>query len=114
MMKGRMLYFSLNSYLFSDGYHIIQDTTTESPRDRCIYSVEDKYSKFSTLFITRRLLRAEITSLYLLNDDSMIAVAKKGLFKRSSKGGDFYKTFSIPRGSKPLNLCILPNGHIFF
>lgn len=85
-----------------------------SKKGKVISKLVDKYCSYSYYTFTRRLLRAEITSLYLLNDDSMIAVAKKGLFKRSSKGGDFYKTFSIPRGSKPLNLCILPNGHIYF
>jgi len=75
---------------------------------------DPKYAKFAGHKLSRRLLRAEVTSLYELHDGSIMAVAKKGLFKSSTEGGDLQKVFAMPRGSKPLNLCILPNGHIFF
>ena len=36
------------------------------------------------------------------------------MFLNKSNKRKFIKIFSIPRGSKPLNLCVLPNGHVFF
>lgn len=73
-----------------------------------------KYSLLSSWRYTRRFFRAEITGLYYLQDGCMIVVAKKGLFRLGEADGVPVKCFSMPRGSKPLNLCILPNGHIFF
>lgn len=112
-MNEKILYNSKTIKLLSNNYHIIQENSNTSNK-KIISSVIDKYRKFSKFFIIRRLLRSEITCLYVLSDNSMIAVAKKGLFRRNSDGGDFHKKFSIPRGSKPLNLCVHPNGHIYF
>lgn len=89
----------------------------------CEYEQDRKSSKFiikgwkygwaSSFFLTRRLLRAEITGSFALADGSEILVAKKGLFRRNVDGNEFLMCFNTPRGSKPLNLCVLPNGHVF-
>lgn len=89
--------------------------------------IDPKYAKLAGCKLTRRLMRAELTGLYPLENGDMIAVGKKGLFLREfqkvsesfkfhevSSGSDFHKVFAMPRGSKPLNLCITRNGHIFF
>ncbi|WP_304251070.1 hypothetical protein [Parabacteroides gordonii] len=96
-----------------DGYKLLQCSVIDKS-EKYIGQILDKYSYLSKITFTRRLLRAEITGLYLLENKSMIAIAKKGLFRCPPNGGDFYKVLSIYRGSKPLNLCILPNGHIFW
>ena len=75
---------------------------------------DSKYAPFSRFAFTRRFFRAEITGLYTLANGSQLAIAKKGLFLRKQWSNHFEKCFAMPRGSKPLNLCILPNGHIFF
>lgn len=75
---------------------------------------DEKYFLLSKYKLSHRLFRAEITGLYKLLDGSLLAVAKKGLFRRTSNFYIFQKVFSVLHGSKPLNLCILPNGHIFF
>ena len=85
--------------------------------------IDPKYAKLAGCKLTRRLMRAELTGLYALDNGDMIAIGKKGLFLRKaplggeskeSKECDFHKVFAMPRGSKPLNLCITRSGHIFF
>jgi hypothetical protein len=73
-----------------------------------------KNSLLSTFFLTRRFFRAEITKLYTLNDGTQICIAKKGIFKREFGGCKFVKCFTVPRGSRPMNLCIDNNNHIYF
>lgn len=75
--------------------------------------VDPRYAKLAGCKLVRRLMRAELTGLYTLANGDMIAIGKKGLFLRDSSS-DFHKVFAMPRGSKPLNLCITSNGHIFF
>lgn len=75
---------------------------------------DQKYALFSRFALTRRFFRAEITGFYTLKNGDRIAIAKKGLFLQQQGGKTFEKCFVIPRGSKPLNLCIAPSGNIFF
>lgn len=113
-MNTKILFINHQYQLSSYGYDIFKYLQHGSSCKKIGFIIDPKYSQFSKYALFRRFFRAEITGLYLLCDNSMIAIAKKGLFWRSSESGDFQKVFSISRGSKPLNLCILPNGHIFF
>lgn len=113
MTEGKILFVFHEFELLTKGYTIIQ-TVSKARGSKSICLIIDKYAKYAKYKFSRRLLRAEITGLYILDDNSMLAVAKKGLFRSASEGGDIHKVFAMPRGSKPLNLCILPNGHIFF
>jgi hypothetical protein len=74
---------------------------------------DSQYALFSRFFLTSRLLRAEITNLYTLPNGDQFAIAKKAIFRCMASDNVFSKCFDVPRGSKPLNLCILPNGHIY-
>lgn len=106
--KGKILIVGEDFKVYSEGYKVYnQDEILGVVRDR-------KYALFSRFSILRRMLRAEITGCYLLHDGRMLISAKKGLFINSSDDSDLRKVFAMPRGSKPLNICILPNGHIFF
>jgi len=75
---------------------------------------DKKYSLLSHFFLTRRFFRAEITNMYSLRDGSELCIVKKGIFRREKNSNKFIKCFSVPRGSRPLNLCVLPNGNIYF
>lgn len=80
-----------------------------------IGSVDDvKYRLLSIFSLTRRLFRAEVTSLYTLLDDTQIIVAKKGIFRKKKGNKKFVKCFSISRGSRPLNICIANNSELYF
>ena len=73
-----------------------------------------KYSWTSCFSLTRRLFRADFTGLYKLSGNVLLLVAKKGLFINNETEKRFVKCFSIPRGSRPLNICVSPAGNIFF
>ena len=76
--------------------------------------INDKYAAFSRFFLTRRLLRAEITGFYTLQNGSQICIAKKGLFLRKAGSNAFKKCFNIKRGSRPMNLCVTSDRRIYF
>lgn len=73
-----------------------------------------KYALASSFFLTRRLLRAEITHLYSLSNGDRIVIAKKGIFRCPKGETVFKKCFSVPRGSRPMNLVITPDDQIYF
>jgi hypothetical protein len=76
--------------------------------------LDSKYAFFSRFTLTRRFFRAEITGLYTLPNGDRIAIAKKGIFLQKQGRGDFEKILEMPRGSKPLNLCLAPSGNVYF
>lgn len=107
MISGKTIGIIGNNKLISKGYWL-----TDSQGK---YKVVDlKYALFSRFAITRRFLRAEITGFYTLKNGERIAIAKKGLFLQKQRSKTFEKCFAMPRGSKPLNLCIAPSGNIYF
>lgn len=78
-------------------------------------SVKDTaYSIFSQFFLTRRLFRAEVTKLYCLDYGIQLLIAKKGIFRKEELSSTFTKVFHVPRGSRPMNLCVDEKGKIFF
>ena len=107
MMKGKTLLVDEGGLLVSDGYYL------QGINGHCEI-LDIKYALPSRFALSRRFLRAEITGLYTLPNGDRLAIAKKGLFLQKQGSGDFEKCFSIPRGSKPLNVCIAPSGNLFF
>lgn len=93
--------------LISYGYKLFSKLKSDIVND-------NKFYWPSRLALTRRFLRAEITSLYQLANGDRLAIAKKGIFLQKKEYKSFKKCFSIPRGSKPLNLCFAPSGNIYF
>jgi hypothetical protein len=73
-----------------------------------------KYAILSRFFLTRRFFRAEITNLYELSDGTQLLIAKKGVFRKEINSNTFSKCFHIPRGSRPMNLCIDEKDNIYF
>lgn len=107
MLKGKIINVNGSNLLISDGY-LLRD-------DKGCYKLRDmKYGFLSHFKLTRRLFRAEITGFYTLSDGTQLVLAKKGIFRRRNNEKDFFKICGIPRGSKPLNLCITPSGNIYF
>lgn len=126
------------------GYEIGRYTKDGKLIERMGRVDDPKYAKWAGWKLTRRLMRAEITGFYTLDNGDMMAIGKKGVFLRegkrtvmngsesteSSEGfrgfhkvsgfkfqascGDFRKMFAMPRGSKPLNVCVAKSGHLFF
>lgn len=103
-------------YLIGCWGYKIGKYTLEGKLIEHIGTVDDsKYAKWARCKLTRRLMRAEITGLYELQNGDMIVIGKKGLFlKENSEKECFKRVFTMPRGSKPLNLCVNKTGNIFF
>ena len=110
----KILNISAKSIYAADGYSVYSFARGNMLEYKVSRIERSCYSLLSSFFLTRRLFRAEITALYELGEGAVLTVAKKGIYRKNHAQNDFRKVFSIPRGSKPLNLCILPNGHIFF
>lgn len=107
MIKGKAILYSNSDILISRGYWLKDKEGT--------YKVSDKkYALPSRFFLARRFFRAEITSFYRIDNGAQLAIAKKGFFIRKQGRKTYEKSFAIPRGSKPLNLCLAPSGNIFF
>jgi hypothetical protein len=106
-MKGKVISVEKGSQLISRGYNLC-DTNGN-------YKIVDgKYGLLSRFALSRRFLRAEITGLYNLPNGERLAIAKKGFFLLKQGSNRFDRVFAMPRGSKPLNICIAPSGKLFF
>lgn len=101
-------------FIAAKGYTLVKQDLKTGKESYWARVKDGKYSLFSRFFLTRRLLRAEITNLYDLPDGSQFCIAKKGIFKRECGSTVFEKCFAVPRGSRPMNLCVDNRGDIYF
>ena len=106
----KAIHYNQTGLIQANGYNL----HISKNRDRCGRINNILYHILSVCAITRRFFRAEITGFYTLKNSDHIAIAKKGLFLQQQGSKTFKKCFAIPRGSKPLNLCIAPSGNIYF
>ena len=104
---GKILLRNQGKILSSKGYII-------NCRPDKIILPEKKYCVLSFFPITRRFFRAEITGVYNLSTGAYLVIAKKGIFLQKKGRNRFEKVFAMPRGSKPLNICIAPSRKLFF
>lgn len=110
----KILLVKEGGYIYAKGYSLYYykfQTGKAMPIGRI---PDKKYAILSHFSLLRRFFRAEITGLYELKGGTFLAVAKKGLFKSTQGSGKWIKCFAVPRGSKPLNICDLPNEHLYF
>ena len=106
--KGKVISVDNSNLLISKGYLLEENKGGK-------YNVDDgKFYWPSRFLLLKRFLRAEITGFYELSNGGRVAIAKKGLFLQKKGSKTFEKCFSVPRGSKPLNLCFAPSGIIYF
>ena len=108
MLKGKTILVLPDKIVTGNGYCIKDDT------GKCWILSDSKYGLLSRFKLTRRFVRAEVTGLYFLRSGDRLVVAKKGLFLQIKNESRIEKLFSMPRGSKPLNICIAPSGKVFF
>ena len=113
IISGKIVKQDGHLLFFSDGSHIICNEYGNQVIK--VFKIKGwKYSFVSRLGILRRFFRAEVTGLYMMIDGNEVLIAKKNLFSRLTTDISFTKSFDIPRGSKPLNICITPSGCIYF
>lgn len=110
----KVLAVHIDHLLATRGYRIDR-YTLDGKWIEHVGTLEDKkYGKWARHKLSRRFMRAEITALYELETGAMIAIAKKGIFRKEKNEQVFRKIFSIPRGSKPLNICFTRDGRAYF
>lgn len=107
LIKGKAIHYSASDLLICRGYWF-------KDKQRNFMVNDKKFALPSRFVLTRRFFRAEITGLYDIPNGDRIAIAKKGIFLLKKGSDTFEKCFSMPRGSKPLNLCIGASGNIYF
>ena len=61
-----------------------------------------------------RLLRGGIHGLTITDDGSLVAIARKGIWRAPTGENQMRRVFRIDRGSRPLNLCSVPGGILCF
>lgn len=110
----KILLIKKDGYIYVKGYSLYGYSSVTRKATPIGRIPDKKYAFLSRFNLTRRFFRAEITGLYELKDRSLLAIAKKGLFKYKLGTEKWIKCFAVPRGSKPLNICVLPNGHLYF
>jgi len=98
----------------SKGYKIYR-SSDETKTWELDGTVDDfKFSNLARIRLSARLFRAEIADLLILKDGSRVLIGKKGIFVAQKDSMEYKKTFSIPRGTRPLNICEGADGTIYF
>lgn len=74
---------------------------------------DNKYSIFSKIRLISRLLRVEVTEVFVA-DKEYYCIAKKGIYKYDEVLGCFAKIFHVERGSRPINVAVDDEGNAYF
>ncbi|MFQ5965722.1 MAG: hypothetical protein ACE5KZ_15725 [Candidatus Scalinduaceae bacterium] len=64
--------------------------------------------------LTSRLLRAGFFAFNPLDNGNLLGVVKNHIILCNKDESIFRAVFNIQRGSKPLNICVVPDGKIYF
>ena len=111
--KGKVLIVGNNEIIISRGHRLYRYNLQDDNKSFQVTLQNGVYTLFSVNKYLRRLTRSEIFAVYEQGNKYLI-IAKKGLFVYDSDNKTINKCFDIRRGSKPLNVCLLSNGHLFF
>ncbi len=115
VIKGlKILSVDNNGLIAVKGYSLYRYLFKENRWKKYAYISDGINSFFSLNPLVRRLTRAEISKIYSLSDGSELCIARKGIFRREPGSKTFTKTFSVVRGTRPLNLCQDTDGSIYF
>jgi len=112
--KYKILYIDGNTMYASKGYSIYKSSDDGKNWILDGKVVDTKYSILGSIRLLARLLRAEISSMLILEDGSRIVIAKKGIFVAKANSREYIRTFSVLRGSKPMNICQDNKGNLYF
>ena len=112
--KGQVLYICNGELIISRGYRLFKSLPPYRRMTRFSKVKDVPNALFSTFFLLRRLLRAEITHIYHFQNDIWMCIAKRGLFRYNKETKLFEKCCSIEKGSRPMNLCQGNDGTIYY
>lgn len=112
-IKGKAIEVDKNLILLSKGSAFQRISIPDGQKNNLGSLARWEYTLVSRFRMLQRIARAEVTGMYSLPDGNQLAVAKKGLFLKKPDECTFEKVFAMPRGSKPLNICIAPSGNLY-
>ncbi len=112
--KYRILYIKDNIMYAAKGYRIYHSNDEGENWILDGKVIDRKYSLIGSIRLLARLLRVEVSGMLILEDGSRVIIAKKGIFVAKSNSKEYIRTFSIPRGSKPMNICKDSDGNLYF
>jgi hypothetical protein len=64
--------------------------------------------------ILSRLFRVGLNAVLPLREGSILGIARKRILRCNPGESKLIPAFRIPRGSRPLNVCQIPSGEIYF
>lgn len=112
--KYRVLYIEDNIMYAAKGYRIYRSNDEGENWILDGKVIDRKYSLIGSIRLLARLLRVEVSGMIILEDGSRVIIAKKGIFVAKPNSKEYIRTFSIPRGSKPMNICKDSDGDLYF
>lgn len=114
LIKGYVaLYIDDDFWILAKGYTLYKYDPVTS-KVIVFARLKDSKSAIASKFrLTRRALRAEVTHLYHFGQD-WFCIARKAIFKLNQKTKAFEICRKISRGSRPMNLCQVEDGTIFY
>jgi len=113
-IRFKSLFINNDFCIISKGYRLYKYFPEKNQIIKYANIKDNYYSFLSSFFLTRRFFRAEITNYYRLENGIEICIAKKGIFRKDIDSYEFIKCFSVPKGSRPMNLCIDNNNYLYF
>lgn len=107
-IKGRALCIDERSGLYvSQNYRIFKSEDHGFTWDlNCQVPQTNSKSIVTRCRLMERLLRNNIQALHVMNDGTRLAIAHDGIYRAAPKEILMKKTWSVTRGSRPINFCI--------
>lgn len=115
-VKGYRALAVLSGDLYaSRGYHLYKSSDAgRSFQHIANYEPGAIELQATRLRLASRLFRIGFHALYRLANGALIGIVRKAIIAKRDKEDGFRVVFRIPRGSRPINLCISETGKIYF
>ena len=114
LKRLKILEVSGDYLLASRGYKVMKKTLPEG-KWKAIASIPEFTNRLLAHFrLIARLLRLEIYFMKTLSNGTLLAIARKGIFKLNPGERQFKKCFTIIRGTRPMNFAEDQEGNIYF
>ena len=96
------------------GYRLYEVDIESNKRKYLTRIRDNKWATLSRIPLVSRLLRAEITRMYTLANGDWLFIGKKSIYKVYKDTMVSRKVFDVPRGSRPRDICVTPQGDLYF
>lgn len=78
------------------------------------YKTEITNRMLGLTILGSRLFRLGLHTLIPLSDESLVGIIRGSVIKLDVGQSYFRQVFSFPKGSRPLNFCLTPDGRLYF